>query len=176
MSKHNAYTSRFPSEKGASRRDSSHTPDSSSGLVETARMAAPRFLPLQCGYAPPGRAAAAERRPGIRQFGWHRFTTRAAVPADAGQVLAIVTADRRRQGHSAPTRQTGRDAIRQHNAKGPYEPSRAVAVLRVSAKPQKWFSLNFRAWAMEGHRNRDHERPWVMCSSKTCGSTGSKAC
>ncbi|MFJ5036258.1 sigma factor, partial [Streptomyces sp. NPDC088560] len=38
----------------------------------------------------------------------------------------------------------------------------------VSAAAERWFWITFSAGATEGHHNRDHERPWLMYSSRTC--------
>ncbi|GEC09799.1 hypothetical protein SSP24_74540 [Streptomyces spinoverrucosus] len=46
---------------------------------------------------------------------------------------------------------------------------------KVLATAEPWFWITFSAGATEGHHNRDHEHPWVMCSSRTCGPTRSKA-
>jgi hypothetical protein len=46
-----------------------------------------------------------------------------------------------------------------------------AAASTLSASAERWFWITFSAGATEGHRNRDHERPWVMYSSRTCGST-----
>ncbi|WP_369122765.1 nSTAND1 domain-containing NTPase [Streptomyces bicolor] len=45
----------------------------------------------------------------------------------------------------------------------------------VSVTAESWLWITFSAEATEGHHKRDHERPWVMCSSGTCGSTRPKA-
>ena len=50
-----------------------------------------------------------------------------------------------------------------------------LAPMWLSATAQEWFWITFSAGATEGHHKRDHERPWVMCFSGTCGSTKPKA-
>ncbi|MFE2707185.1 transposase [Streptomyces mirabilis] len=45
-------------------------------------------------------------------------------------------------------------------------------VLSASAELGLW--IIFSAGATEGHQSRDHERPWVMYFSSTCGSTRSR--
>ncbi|MFF2410784.1 hypothetical protein [Streptomyces sp. NPDC058092] len=58
---------------------------------------------------------------------------------------------------------------------GMTEPLYELIKKGLSPFREPWFWITFRAQATEGHHNRDHERPWLMYSSRTCGSTGSKA-
>ncbi len=78
------------------------------------------------------------------------------LPADRARALTI---SRTRSG---PRRPGGRSCRRRLNP-GSGSPFRAGAM------------EGHHAGVTEGHHSRDHERPWVMCSSRTCGSTGPKA-